>query len=112
MLSGESPTFWGDCSNARAISNLIYFLAENATERMEERTVPAGLGAFAHRGPTHLVRLLPGSKLLEIVNDFLFIPDPPDATTFCVSHDMVEGVFTAGFSPPTPRLRQLIFNSV
>ena len=55
--------------------------------------MPAGLDVFVHRGPTHLVRLLPGSKLLEIVNDFSFIPDPSDATTFCLPHDIFEGVY-------------------
>ena len=66
---------------------------------MEERTVPAGLDVFAHRGPTHLVRLLPGSKLLEIVNDFSFITDPSDATTFCLPHDIIEGVYSRLFAP-------------
>ena len=66
---------------------------------MEERTVPAGLDVFAHRGPTHLVRLLPGSKMLEIVNDFSFIPDPSDATTFCLPHDIIEGVYGRLFAP-------------
>ena len=65
MLSGESPFFEAIVATRGLFSNLTLFLTENATEKMEERTVPAGITAFAHRGPAHLVRLLPGSKLLS-----------------------------------------------
>ena len=49
---------------------------------MELRAVPAGVDVFNQRMPANLVRLLPGSKLLETVNDFAFITDPSDAATF------------------------------
>ena len=63
--------------------------------------MPAGLDAFAHRGPTHLVRLLPGSKLLSIANDFSFIPDPSDATTLRVPHHNIKGVYERLFVADT-----------
>ena len=39
------------------------------------------------------MRLLRGSKILALVNDFVFTPDPDDANTPCVPHHVVEGVY-------------------
>ena len=61
--------------------------------------MPAGITAFAHRGPAHLVRLLPGSKLLYSVNDLAFTTDPSDNTTLCVPHHIIEGVYGRFFVP-------------
>ena len=67
---------------------------------MEERPVPpAGTDTFMHRRPSHLVRLLPGPKLLEIVNDYAFIPDPSDAATLRMPHHMIEGVYGGEIAP-------------
>ena len=40
---------------------------------MDLREVPPSADTFAHRGPVHIVRLLPGSKLLAIVTDYSFM---------------------------------------
>ena len=50
-----------------------------AAPTMEVRPAPAGVGVFAHRGPRDLVRLLPSSKFLAVVNDCAFTVDPSDA---------------------------------
>ena len=66
---------------------------------MELRPVPVGASVFAHRGPTNLVRLLPGSKLLSTVPDFQFTPDPSDAATRTILHHIVEGVYARLLAP-------------
>ena len=66
-------------------------MAANTT--MELRTVPAGADVHAHRGAQNFVRLSRGSKILAVVNDYTFTPDPDDGVTPCVPHHVVEGLY-------------------
>ena len=68
-----------------------------AAASMELRPVPPGVDVFAHRGPANLVRLLPSSKFLAVVNDYPFTVDPSDAATQTVPHYVIEGVYARLF---------------
>ena len=60
---------------------------------MELRRVPAGADKHAHRGAQNFVRLLNGSKILAVVNNYAFILDPDGGVTSCVPFHVVEGFY-------------------